>query len=98
MPKGTRICKICGKEYEYCKTQRASNIFRWQDVACSYEHGQEYLKQIIRSRSDEAVESTQSTVAKTKKKQSRAKAEKVLDSEKVETTVEDTLKADTTEI
>ena len=31
----TRICKVCGKEYEYCHTQRTvPGIFRYQDVAC----------------------------------------------------------------
>ena len=50
MPQGTRICKICGKEYSYCKTLKAPEMFRWQDVACCAKHGQEYLKRIIESR------------------------------------------------
>ena len=47
-----RVCKICGKEYDGCHTQRpyANGEFRWQDVACCPEHGQEYLRQIMISR------------------------------------------------
>ena len=50
MPKAIRICKICGKEYPYCKTARNSDIFRWQDVACCPEHGSEYFAKVIESR------------------------------------------------
>lgn len=53
MAKATKICKICGREYEYCHTARhIAGIFRWQDVACSPEHGSIYLAKIIKSRSD----------------------------------------------
>ena len=52
MQKGTRICKICGKEYPYCKTLRNGDIFRWQDVACSPEHGSEYFMQVLAARED----------------------------------------------
>ena len=49
---GTKICKVCGKEYEACHTLRPNmnSEFRWQDVACCPEHGQEYLRQIMASR------------------------------------------------
>lgn len=50
MPQGKRICKICGKEYPYCKTFNESNTFRYQDVACCKEHGEEYLALILKSR------------------------------------------------
>lgn len=46
----TRICKICGKEYPFCYTNRRDNAFRWQDVACCPEHGTEYFNQIMASR------------------------------------------------
>lgn len=49
MAKATRICKICGKEYEYCRTE-TNNKFRWQDVACCPEHGAEYFRLIKESR------------------------------------------------
>jgi hypothetical protein len=49
---GTKICRVCGKEYESCHTLRPNlnSEFRWQDVACCPEHGQEYLMRILRSR------------------------------------------------
>lgn len=52
MAKGIRICKVCGREYEYCHTARKTpGIFRWQDVACCQDHGSIYLSRIIASRS-----------------------------------------------
>lgn len=52
MATATRICKVCGTEYEYCHTaRRSAGVFRWQDVACSPEHGKIYLARIIKSRS-----------------------------------------------
>lgn len=50
MAKGTRACKICGKEYPYCKTVVPEGQFRWQDVACCAEHGQEYLAKVMEAR------------------------------------------------
>lgn len=52
MATGTKVCKICGKEYECCKTVRhVDGVFRWQDVACCVEHGQEYLNLVLMARS-----------------------------------------------
>lgn len=56
MAKGTRRCKVCGVEYEYCHTVRKNNIFRWQDVACSPEHGSIYLARILESRKERPIE------------------------------------------
>lgn len=50
MATGYKVCKICGKEYPYCLTNRRDTIFRWQDVACSPEHGSIYFQQIAESR------------------------------------------------
>ena len=47
---GKRICKICGKEYDYCKTNRPTGLFRWQDVACSPGHGAMYFAQVMEAR------------------------------------------------
>lgn len=49
---GTKVCRVCGKEYEACHTLRPNlnSEFRWQDVACCAEHGAEYLRQIMISR------------------------------------------------
>lgn len=54
MAKAKRICKVCGAEYEYCHTAGIKGVFRYQDVACSPEHGSIYLKKIMESRSGEA--------------------------------------------
>jgi len=64
MPQGVRICKICGKEYPYCKTKRPAGISRWQDVACSPEHATIYFTKIAESRSgNAAVEDTEENSA-----------------------------------
>lgn len=56
MVKGTRICKICGKEYPYCKTERSAGIFRYQDVACCVEHGTQYFAEVEAARNPEKIE------------------------------------------
>ncbi len=44
-------CRVCGKEYEPCRTAtRRPNVFHWQEVACSPECGAIYLHRIIESR------------------------------------------------
>ena len=53
MAKGTRICKVCGKEYEYCRTWNDTNKFRYQDVACSPECGAIYFARIAASRASD---------------------------------------------
>lgn len=50
MAGSTRICKVCGVEYPYCKTVVKDGVFRYQDVACCAEHGSIYLAQIMESR------------------------------------------------
>lgn len=63
MATGTKICKICGKEYECCKTVRhVDGVFRWQDVACCVEHGQEYLNLVLMARSDTPGASAENNV------------------------------------
>lgn len=59
---GTKRCKVCGREYEYCRTNRPTDIFRWQDVACSPEHGAIYFAQIAESRGEPAMASMDSTL------------------------------------
>lgn len=45
------ICRVCGREYEPCRTAaRRPNVFHWQEVACSPECGAIYLQRIIESR------------------------------------------------
>lgn len=56
MATATRKCKVCGCEYEYCHTaRRVAGVFRWQDVACSPEHGSVYLSKIMESRSKDNI-------------------------------------------
>lgn len=56
MPKGIKKCKICGKEYEYCRSAVPNNsMFRWQDVACCREHGEAYLAKVMEARSPKRV-------------------------------------------
>lgn len=58
MPKYIKTCRICGKEYEACRSSRKNdNIFRWQDVACSIECGMKYLEKIEKSRKKTTIES-----------------------------------------
>lgn len=59
MPKGTRVCKVCGKEYEYCRTAYPnSGIYRWQDVACCVEHGAEYFARVMEARGESIARNT----------------------------------------
>ena len=60
---GIKVCKVCGKEYEACHTLRPNmnNEFRWQDVACSPEHGAEYLRRILESRGMQKAEPAEAT-------------------------------------
>lgn len=51
----TRKCKICGKEYEYCHSNRKQgDIFHYQDVACCFEHGREYFALVMKARMSSA--------------------------------------------
>lgn len=52
--KATRICKICGKEYPFCRTERPNGTFVYQEVACCKEHAKEYFAQIAASRQGES--------------------------------------------
>jgi len=48
-----RQCRVCGKNYEACATlKRVDGIFRWQEVACSPDCGEEYLAAVIKSRAN----------------------------------------------
>lgn len=51
MSKAKMTCRICGKEYEPCRTAiKNPNVFHWQEVACSPECGAEYLQRVMESR------------------------------------------------
>lgn len=62
------ICKVCGKEYEPCRTVRnGDETFNWKAVACSPECGEEYFRRIIASRTKAAPESEERPSAKRKR-------------------------------
>jgi len=51
MASAVKKCRVCGKEYEACRSaNRAAGVFRWQEVACSPECGAIYLQKINESR------------------------------------------------
>jgi len=51
MPKAIMKCRVCGKDYEACRSAKsAAGVFRWQEVACSPECGAEYLRRVQESR------------------------------------------------
>ena len=55
MAKAIRKCKVCGREYEACRTMREyDGMFRWQDVACCPEHGSQYLERVLAARAKAA--------------------------------------------
>lgn len=52
MPKVMKICRVCGKSYEACRTvNKVPGVFRWQEVACSPECGAIYLQKVNDARS-----------------------------------------------
>lgn len=51
MPKVTKICKTCGKEYEACHTPNPG-IMRWRDVACSPECASAYFRAVAIARGE----------------------------------------------
>ena len=79
---GTKVCKVCGKEYEACRTLRPNldNEFRWNEVACCPEHGAEYLRRVLAARGQAAtagnVGNTADGPAEQPKKTARRRAQK----------------------
>lgn len=56
MASAVKKCRVCGKEYEACRSaNRIAGVFRWQEVACSPECGAEYLRLITESRNPAAT-------------------------------------------
>lgn len=89
MASGKRICKVCGKEYDYCKTWLVNNKFRWQDVACSVECGAKYFAAIEASRAkDDEPAKVEPTVKKSSRR-SRKSAKVELSEEASTNTIVD---------
>lgn len=61
--KATKICKICGKEYPFCRTERPKGTFIYQEVACCEEHAIEYFAKIAASRNGNKPEVEETSIA-----------------------------------
>lgn len=79
MAKVIKICKTCGKPYEYCHTQMRKdfNPFRWQDVACSPECGEKYFAAVLAARAADLDSQDNNDIVETKNVGSDAKANNV---------------------
>lgn len=67
----TRICKICGKEYPYCRTEAAGSENRWQDVGCCIEHATQYFKEVAIARGELPAEEKQKPTKAEEKKEDK---------------------------
>ena len=55
MAKTKQICRVCGAEYQACRSANAGDgMFHWQEVACSPACGAEYLKRVLAGRKKKA--------------------------------------------
>lgn len=91
MPRVVKTCRVCGKAYEACPTDRhkIGVTFRWQDVACSPECGAVYLEQVNTARGITTVisdnvpeivpEEVQEEVTKKSRKRSKKAADPVIE-------------------
>lgn len=62
MPQATKECRVCGKTYTACNTNRHfDGSFHWREVACSPDCGKVYLQRIMESRGEKAAEPAQAT-------------------------------------
>lgn len=70
MIKKVKKCRICGKEYEGCKSaiNNTDGVFRWQEVACCPEHGAEYLRRVLASRGVQQESGPETKPARSRKK------------------------------
>lgn len=66
MPITKRKCRVCGKEYEACRTNKKDvGGFSWKEVACSPECGAEYLRLVQEARNP-ALKAKQKRTSKAK--------------------------------
>ncbi len=85
MATATRICKVCGKEYKYCKTWLSTDKFRYQDVACSPECGSIYFANIAISRAESTVDEPSTVSTRKSKRMSKRTSKNVVAEETAET-------------
>lgn len=51
MPKQTKVCRVCGKTYESCRSiKTGSSVFNWREMCCSPECGQIYFRRVEEAR------------------------------------------------
>ena len=50
MATSMQICKVCGKEYPFCRTARPDGLYRWDSVACCPEHAAIYFAEVAAAR------------------------------------------------
>lgn len=51
MPKQTKVCRVCGKTYESCRSiKTGSGVFNWREMCCSPECGKIYFQRVQESR------------------------------------------------
>ncbi len=51
MPKQTKVCRVCGKTYESCRSiKTGSNVFNWREMCCSPECGRIYFQRVDETR------------------------------------------------
>ena len=94
MPKAMKTCRVCGTQYEACRTSRtADGVFRWQEVACTPECGAIYLKRINLSRgivsepveaAEKKAEETVETKAEKKSAKKRPKKDDTIQADAIE--------------
>lgn len=47
MPKQTKVCRVCGKTYESCRSiKNGSGVFNWREMCCSPECGRTYFQRV----------------------------------------------------
>lgn len=64
MPNFLKTCKVCGKQYETCRTLKPIlGRDRWQDVACCPEHGAQWFAAIYASRAGETTAADEAAAA-----------------------------------
>ncbi len=64
MPKQTKVCRVCGKNYEACRSVKTgSGVFNWREVACSPECGEVYFRRIEEARNPASKTKTEDPVA-----------------------------------
>lgn len=51
MPRQTKVCRVCGKTYESCRSiKTGSGVFNWREMCCSPECGKIYFQRVEEGR------------------------------------------------